>query len=909
MKLSINWLKEFINFKESPQVIAEKLTLAGFEVEKIEDRGKKIKNIVIGEILDIQKHPKADKLQLVEVKTKEGIKNIVCGASNIKKGQKVPVALVGATLVNMEIKEAEIRGVKSFGMLCVEDEIGIGEDHAGIYILNPEVKITDDIRKILNLDDTILEANITPNRGDCVSVLGLARELAAILNKEFKNKFGKLSQELEYSNSQINGLKIEVKDKDLCPKYTAAKITGVKIKESPEWLKARLRASGIRPINNVVDITNYVMLELGQPLHAFDFDKLKDNGDAKIIIRKSKKGEKINTIDNKERELEEEMLVIANSSRPVAVAGIMGGKESEISDETKDIILESAQFDAASVRQTSKKLGLRSDSSMRFERKIDWNITEIALERALELIKELGGGKIEGRLRITENPCYLRKVINIDPDFISKLLGVEVSKEKIKNTFLSLGLKVSEYSYKSKLPKQEIQNQLIKEGDMVIGKPYKYGAKESEAPKCFDCSSLVQYLYKKVGVIISRCSIEQAEIGKEIKKSDLQTGDLIFTSSSHLHYSYNFKQGLGHVALYIGKNKVIHAANSHSKVIVESLKDFLKKRDFVVAKRIIGAEEEKLIVTIPSWREDLKIKEDLAEEVGRIYDYNKMKPTYISGELKPELLSNNLAKELKIKEILISLGFDEVYNYSFYKAEGKDSDKHFKVINPLNPDQEFLRITLRPRVEENLEKNIRIFDEVKIFEIGNVFSLPHKEEKRAIVAIALKEASEKEIFKSLKGVLENLFEKLNIRERVEYQKDKNILIKIEKDIIGDLKIEMGSGSFELNFDKLIKFSQEKKVFKGISVFPPIRRDLAIVVDKNVPFDSLLAVMKQSSLIQKTELFDEFENEKIGKEKKSLAFRLVFQSLDRTLKAEEVEQEIKKILDKLGKEFGAKLRDV
>ncbi len=363
------------------------------------------------------------------------------------------------------------------------------------------------------------------------------------------------------------------------------------------------------------------------------------------------------------------------------------------------------------------------------------------------------------------------------------------------------------------------------------------------------------------------------------------------------------------MALYIGKNKVIHAANSNQKVIAESLKDLLKKRDFVVAKRIIGIEEEKLIVTIPSWREDLKIKEDLVEEVGRIYDYNKMNPTYIYGELKPELLSKNLSKELKIKEILSSLGFDEVYNYSFYKAEGKDSDKHFKVINPLNPDQEFLRITLRPKIEENLEKNIRLFDEVKIFEIGNVFLLPHKEEKRIIVALALKDGSGKEIFKNLKGILENLFEKLNISEKVEYQKDKNILIKIGKDIIGDFKIEMGSGSFELSFDKLIKFSQEKTTFKGISIFPPIRRDLAIVVEKNVPFDSLLAVMTQSSLIQKTELFDEFENEKIGKGKKSLAFRLVFQSFDRTLRAEEVEREIKKILDKLGKELGAKLRDV
>lgn len=916
MKFSINWLKEFIDFKESPQTIAEKLTLAGFEVEKIEERAKKLKNIVIGEILDIKKHPKADKLQLVEVKTKEGIKNIVCGASNIKKGQKVPVALAGATLVNMEIKEAEIRGIKSSGMLCAEDEIGIGEDHSGIYILNPEVKIADGIKRVLNLDDVILETNITPNRGDCFSILGIARELSAILNRNFKNNFRKLSAKLNYSDSQINGLKIEVKDKDLCPKYTAAKITGVKIKESPEWLKARLRASGIRPINNVADITNYVMLELGQPLHAFDFDKLKNNGDAKIIIRKSKKGEKINTIDNKERELEEGMLVIANSLRPVAVAGIMGGEESEISDETKDIILESAQFDAASIRQTSKKLGLRSDSSMRFERKVDWNITEIAMERALELIKELGGGEIEGRLRIAKSPRYLRTVININADFISKLLGVEVSKEKIKNTFLSLGLKVSEYAYKSKLSKQKIQNRFMKEAKKVIGKPYKYGAKESESPKCFDCSSFVQYLYKKLGIIIPRCSIEQAEIGREVKRSELQIGDLIFTSSNHLHYSYNFKQGIGHAALYIGRNKIIHADSSHQKVIAENLKDFFKERNFVVAKRIIGQEEEKLIVTVPSWREDLKIKEDLAEEVGRIYDYNKMRPANLKAELKAVLLDKKLALENKIKDVLAGFGFDEVYNYSFYKAEGKDGDKHFKVINPLNPDQEFLRITLRPKIEENLEKNLKFFDEVKIFEIGNVFlknnGLP-EERRKIIAAIALKDSSatKEKIFKYLKGAFEALADKINIElNSLNYQKEGNkIRIKIDNETTGDFEVEKNRGNFELDLAGLAKYSRENKIYKKISPYPPVIRDLAIVLDKNIPHGKISEIIKKTSfLIQNIELFDIFESEKLGKGKRGLAYRLVFQSFEKTFASEEIEGEIKRILDELSKTLGAKLRE-
>ena len=932
MKLSFNWLREFVKINISPEELAEKLTLAGFEVEKIEKMGEKINNILIGEILEIEKHPHADRLRLVKVKTKEGIKKVVCGADNIKKGQKVPLALAGAVLPNgMIIKKSKIREVISEGMLCAEDELGIGEGHAGIYILNPETKITDDIKKILGLDDVIFNIDITPNRGDCLSVLGLAREVAAMNNSQLTTHNLQLKEENKnFLNSKIEELEVKVKDFKLCPKYTAAVIKGVKVKESPEWIKSRLRNSGIKAINNIVDITNYILLELGQPLHAFDFGKIDanirintnntNNTNKKIIIiRPAKKEEKIITIDDKERELDKEMLVIANAEKPVAVAGVMGGKESEISDKTTEIILESAQFNPASIRRTSKKLGLRSESSIRFERGIDWNITEIALERAIELIKKLAQGKeVKEIIRITKNPIYLRKTIKIKSNFISNLLGVEISKEKIKKIFLSLGLKVGEYNYQADKEKFEIQEQITEEAKKLIGRPYKLGAKENEAPKYFDCSSFVQYLYKKTGIIIPRCSEAQAEIGKEIKRADLQKCDLIFVKGKgNVHYSFNFPQGLDHVALCAGKNKVIYAGKKEGKVVEEKINDFLKERKWVIAKRIIGIEDDYFLAVIPSWREDIKIKEDLVEEIGRIYGYNKMSPTFLKAELRPSVLPKRLALENKIKDSLVAFGFDEVYNYSFYGLKNSENmEKHLRIINPLNPEQEFLRTSLKARIKENLEKNLKFFKKVKVFEIGNIFLPSNKElpeeRKKIAVAIAFKENNfpPEKIFRYLKGVLENLMEKISIAaESLDCKKNKKLIeIKISGKKIGDMEINQNSAVFEFDFEKLIELSQEKKIYQKIAHYPSVIRDLAFVLDKNIPYQEVLKTIKrQSPLIQEIELFDIFESEKLGKDKKSLAFHLVFQSREKTLKAEEAEQEIKKILNSLDEEFKAKLR--
>jgi phenylalanyl-tRNA synthetase beta subunit len=1005
MKLSYNWLEEFIKIKLTPEQLAEKLTLAGFEVEKI-NYGPKIKGVKTGEIISIRKHPKARKLKIVKVKIgRNKIINVVCGAQNIERKQKVPVALAGAEIVGLDvdgkpgkeplvIQETEIKGVKSEGMLCAEDELGIGDDHSGIYILSPETKVGQDINKILELDDAILELEITSNRGDCLSVLGMARETAAVVNtrinmRMFTNKYANLDSHGIASSSRTfwkrcgtprnDSLAVEVKELKLCPKYTARVIKNVRVTESPQWLRNRLRACGIRSINNIVDITNYVMMELGQPMHAFDFNQLTNNNQQltikKIIVRKAEKGEKIVTIDGKKQKLDEEMLVIADEKKPIAAAGVMGGKDTEVTEETTDIILESAQFDPISIRKTTRKLGLQSDSSYRFERGVDWNMTEVALDRAVELIFKLQNKKgldkfkkskieIGEKIVIQQQERYLRRVIKLPVVKVSEVLGVRVSKQKVKGILENLGFRVAEYEIRKSANVRkdtELRKVIIEEAKKLLGKPYKYEAKELEAPKKFDCSSLTQYLYKKIGITIPRCSIDQAEIGYEIRKiyestklrKILKPGDLVLSRGTSPHYSINWPNGLGHVGIYIGAGKIIHTNEKKKKVTEESIEESIRKTKWRGARRILDSKfqipdfKSQLIVTVPSWREDISIPEDLIEEVGRIYDYNKLKPTALRGGVLPPKINKELAWENLIKDTLTAAGMTEIYNYSFYGRTQMSTDentdlhrKHLRVVNPINPDQEFLRVSLIPRLLEVIGKNIKNFDEVKIFEIGKVYSINSQQstvnselpdERKMVSGMILSQKLKiknqkyrNEVFYQIKGIVELLFDKLGIdKDKIIYKfladvSERNLslqatgsaIILIEKEVLGITgETFTGLGFFELDFQKLIKYVKEKKKFQPISPYPAVERDLAIVIDKNIFYKDLVTTIKETDpLIKKIELFDIFEDEeKIGKNKKSLAFHLKFQAQDQTLRKSEVDIIFQNILKKLKDDFKAKIR--
>jgi len=444
MYISLNWLKDFVKIpaKINPTEIAKELTNHTVEVEGFINQAQQFNHVVVGKVLEVKKHPNADRLRLAVVDIKKEKLNIVCGAPNLEEGQLVPVALIGAVLPNgLEIKESEIRGEKSFGMICAEDELGIGKSHDGIIVLNDNAKIGEDFAKYLKVDDIVLEVDnkSLSNRPDLLSHYGIARELGVIFDLNLKPYLKENDNKIEYLNSKENKLEVKVEDKDACPRYMAVKIDGVEVKESPAWLRERLIAVNQKPINNIVDLTNYIMLECGQPLHAFDATKVK-----KITVRKAKKDEILETLDEKERNLNENDLVITDDKNSIAIAGIMGGKESGISNETTSLILESANFKAAAIRKTSQKLGLRTEASSRYEKSLDPLLTETALVRFISLLKEICPElKIASSLIDINQIKYEEKEIQFDLNWLSKKIGQEIEKKEVVKTLTQLGFVIA----------------------------------------------------------------------------------------------------------------------------------------------------------------------------------------------------------------------------------------------------------------------------------------------------------------------------------------------------------------------------------------------------------------------------------------------------------------------------------
>jgi len=439
MKVSYNWLKEYVKALPLPDRLAEKLTMAGFEVEGMEVLGKGITGVVVGKILSMGKHPNADRLTLCKVKT-DRVHSIVCGAKNMKEGDKVALALPGATLPNnVKIEKTRIRGVESEGMMCSEAELGLKDAAEGIMILPRSLSLGKEITEALNIKDFIFDINVTPNRPDCLSIFGIAREISAI-TKERLVEGKRLEVRGRKHLPQTSDLRppsISIKEPSLCRRYAARVVENIKVGPSPDWLKRRLESMGFRSINNVVDVTNYLMIEYGQPLHAFDYDLVSGR---QVIVRRAHENEKIQTLDGVERVLREYMLVIADSSRPIAMAGIMGGKESEIRDSTKNILFESAYFDPSCVRRASKSLGVSTESSYRFERGADIEVVAKVLDKAARMIAELAGGNITNGI-VDKYPRPFKPVaISVRLARINKLLGVRIEKKAVEDCLKRLGI-------------------------------------------------------------------------------------------------------------------------------------------------------------------------------------------------------------------------------------------------------------------------------------------------------------------------------------------------------------------------------------------------------------------------------------------------------------------------------------
>lgn len=443
MLVPVKWLKDYVNINVDTKTFADAMTMSGSMVEAVEEMGKEIENVVVGKILKVERHPDADKLVITQIDVGNEIIQIVTGATNIKEGDYIPVAQNGSSLPGgVKIKKGKLRGIESNGMLCSAQELSIPLDNLppelldGIYILEKEYPLGMDIKEVLGLNDAVIEFEITNNRPDCLSIIGIAREAAATLGEKLKYPEVVVAENDESLSSYVS---IEVRNNELCPRYTARVIKNVKIQPSPGWMQDRLLKSGVRPINNIVDITNYVMIEMGQPMHAFDLDKLAGR---KIIVRNANEGEKITTLDEVERTLNESMLVIADQDHIIGIAGIMGGMNSEIEEGTNTIVFEGANFQALNIRHSSRKLGLRTEASGRYEKGIDTELAEKALERACNLVQLLGAGEVVGGKKdIYPNPKQNRH-IKFDTDKARSFVGADISTEKMKEYLEALEFNV-----------------------------------------------------------------------------------------------------------------------------------------------------------------------------------------------------------------------------------------------------------------------------------------------------------------------------------------------------------------------------------------------------------------------------------------------------------------------------------
>ncbi len=804
MKVTMEWLREFTPLPQDTAKFAASMTMSGSKVESVTNTGGQIAKISTGRILAITQHPDADRLVICQVDLGDKELTIVTGASNVQAGDIVPVALHGAVLADgSRIKRGKIRGQVSEGMLCSIEELGYTNhdfpDAAadGIYILPPDTQLGQDIRTVLFLDDEVIEFEITSNRVDCFSVEGLAREAAASLELPFN----KLEPQVRSGHvSKAHDLaSISITAPDLCQRYCGRVVKDIKIGPSPAWLCRRLRGAGLRPINNLVDITNYVLLELGQPMHAFDLDQLAAN---KIIVRRAKPGEKIKTLDGNQRQLDENMLVIADQDRAVAIAGVMGGENSEVTENTSAVLLESATFSARAVRRASRQLGLRTDASALFEKGLDSNNAQRAIDRACQLIEQLGAGTVCPGLIDVWPEKKAVATISFSARGINSILGTELTDDWLIKSLARLEIPVSQ-------------------------------------------------------------------------------------------------KGTG------------------------------------------------LLAQIPSWRPDLQREVDLAEEAARLYGYNNIEPSLLSGKQTTlgGLSSQQKTRE-KVKDLFLAAGFFEACTYSFESPRQLDKllvaqdhalRRQIRLKNPLGEDYSCMRSTMLPSLLNVAATNwSRSVAQASIFEIGFVYQaeeLPLKElpvEERRLAGFLYDSACSAQdgLFFKAKGILSELFTHLKPGQ-ITYQADQaqawlhpgrtaalrlegellGYLGQIHPDVAANFACPPGLVAFELNLDLLSQKATAQRSYQALAKFPAVSFDLALLVPEQVPAGQIADLIRQAggSLLEELELFDVYQGPQVEAGHKSLAYQLLFRASDKTLSDKEVAGQVNKILELLGKKASARLR--
>ena len=803
MKLSTNFVKDYVDIDVDVKTLAEDMTNVGNEYD---EAGKLLNatKLVIGEVLECEEHPDSDHLHVCKVNVGNEVLNIVCGAPNVRKGLKVIVALDGAELPGGTIKRGVIRGQESNGMLCSMLELGLEHkfaddvDKTGIHELPLDAPIGEDPIKYMGMDDEVIDFDLTANRGDLLSILGMAYEIGAIYDKKVKDIDLTHGENKEDIN---NDFKVEVNTEN-CSIFLAKRVENIEIAESPAFIKSRLIASGIRPINNVVDISNYVMLETGQPLHFYDADTLK----GKIEVRMASNGEKLFTLDGKERTLSDEDIVISDGERAIGLAGVMGGLDTEITDNTKNVLIEAAIFDGVKIRKTSKQI-LRSEASSRFEKGLDPNRTYMAIERACKLLEEYADGEVVGGIAKYDESDRANRDIEITFKKINDVLGMDIPKKDVLDVFRRLDFGV-----------------------------------------------------------------------------------------------------------------VINGESSNFTETEEQLKNI-----------------ESIVVSVPRRRGDISIKEDLIEEVGRIYGVNN-----IVGKL-PEMpmKAGSYDKVTRgIRNKLIDLGLNETLTYILVNDKEaqyftKDDTEIVSLLDPMTEERNTLRHSILTSLLKVYEYNkARSNKDISVFEIGKAFYKKGEEygENNKVAALIsgdfyLGVDNKKQAdFYILKGLAEELLDYLGYANRYSFviKEDKmpeelhpgqSALISVNNDIVGIIgrvhpNLEKDNVFvFEIDLDKLLDKKVGKMKYKEFSKFPSIKKDLAVVVDKEITSEQIGTWIKKAagSSLSNIDVFDVYTGKGIEENKKSIAYSLTFEKMDRTLTDEEINESLEKVVEVLEKKLGATLR--
>ncbi|MFH0846050.1 MAG: phenylalanine--tRNA ligase beta subunit-related protein [Patescibacteria group bacterium] len=756
------------------------------------------------------------------------------------------------------------------------------------------------------IEGDLIDIDILPNRShDCLCYTGIAKEISVLTGLKLKFFDDSFLPNSAFKSEDFITLKIE--DFKLVPRAMKRLVQDVKIGPSPKWLREKLESIGQKSINNVVDITNFVMWETGQPVHAFDFDKIAvgDSGKKDFIIRNAQNGEKIKTLDNHEFELDESILVISDKEKALDIAGMKGGLVSGIDENTKNIVLSVCNFNQTSIRRASRKLGLRTDASERFEKGITPEKVEEAMNRLSKMIAEIVDGKVsEDILDVYPRKASVYKV-GFSQKETERLLGEKISEEKIEEILNRFGFKFEKIK-----PLEKI----LEIAPNLINVPYKSGASVVyDAPREFDCSSLTAYLFAQGGIAIPRISVDQYVFGNPISKEDLQAGDLVFgntglvkntgiyTKTVEFLPNTSVPEGVDHVGLYLGENKILHTSSSVGKSVVEDMGSAEMFKNIVGYRRMILNDDYRYVVKIPAERLDLRIKEDLIEEIGRIYGYKNIQSINVSENFNPQI-NKTFYYINKIKKILVENGFSEVYTYTF-------GDKgEVEVLKPLASNLAFLRTNLSDGISKSLEMNLKNapllgLEEIKIFEIGRVY--PSLDGEYTSLAIGV-------FSKKGLGFYDDIIKKLEEELNLDFTTDKSAFVWPKSEIIvGNSYSHQG----EINLDEIIEklpepenyedafadLSNEIKRFSKISAYPFVLRDIAVWVSNENSANDLLDLIQENAgeLLVQTKLFDTYAPE--GEGRTSYAFNLVFQSQEKTL----TDAEINPIMDKINSQIQAK----